>query len=414
MKAMRDKARALFALGVQAALPEPALGKALKEHPLPGGRVHLLALGKAAPGMMAEALRHLPGPPASALVVTTEGSAEAAGSAALPGVEVLISGHPVPDAAGEAAARRVEAMLAGLTPADHLVALISGGGSALLPAPAAGITLDDKAEVNRLMLASGLEITEMNLVRQQLSRLKGGGMLRAAGCPVVSYVLSDVIGDDPRVIASGPTVAPIGDRAGARAVLEDAGLWDQIPEPVAALLSARAPEAPPLPPSELHLVGSNRISLEAMAAAEPGARIVSDRLTGAVDRAAEEILRAARRAEPGAVLLFGGETTVKVTGDGLGGRNQELALRVAMLGRDLAFDWVLLSGGTDGRDGPTDAAGGLVDSSSARRMRALGVDPFQALARSDSYHALAADGDLLMTGATGTNVADLQVFIKGT
>lgn len=413
MVAMRDKARALFALGVEAALPEPALERALKKHPLPSGRVHLLAFGKAAPGMMAAALRHLPGPPASALIVTTAGSAEAFGSGAPAGVEMLVAGHPVPDAAGEAAASRVEALLAGLSPDDHLVALISGGGSALLPAPVAGISLEDKAKVNRLMLASGLDITEINLVRQQLSRLKGGGMLRAAGCPVVSYLLSDVIGDDPRVIASGPTVAPFGTRAGARAVLEAAGLWEQVPDTVTALLSQAAPETPPLPPSTVHLIGSNKISLKAMLAAEPGARIVSDKLTGAVGPAAEKILRAARRARPGAVLLFGGETTVRVTGDGLGGRNQELALRVALLGRDLPFDWAFLSGGTDGRDGPTDAAGGLVDGSSARRMRALGVDAFQALARSDSYNALAADGDLLITGATGTNVADLQVFIKG-
>jgi hydroxypyruvate reductase len=172
------------------------------------------------------------------------------------------------------------------------------------------------------------------------------------------------------------------------------------------------PAAGPLPPAEAWLIGSNRLSLDAMPAAAPGARIASDRLTGAVTRAADKIIAAARRARPGAVLLFGGETTVRITGDGLGGRNQELALRVALLGRDLPFDWCFLSAGTDGRDGPTDAAGGLVDHTSARRMRALGLDAFQALSRSDSYHALQASGDLLVTGATGTNVADLQIFLK--
>lgn len=405
---MRDRARALFEAGVRAALPAPAMDAALSRHPLPSGRLHLVAVGKAAVGMMRATLAALPGPPASALAVTNEGNA-----VPLPGVEVLSAGHPLPDAAGLLAACRVEAHLAAAGQGEPVVALISGGGSAMLPAPVAGVSLDDKIEVNRLMLAAGIDIRQMNLVRQQLSRLKGGGLLRAAKGPVVSYLLSDVIGDDPRVIASGPTVAPIGTRAEARAILTGAALWDQLPDSVIAHLSAPTPDLPPLPLSEVWMIGSNRISLDAMAAAEPGARIVSDRLTGAVGRAADRIIAAAKRAKPGAVLLFGGETTVKVTGDGLGGRNQELALRVAMLGRDLPFDWAFLSGGTDGRDGPTDAAGGLVDRGSARRMRALGVDAFQALARSDSYHALAASGDLLMTGATGTNVADLQVFVKG-
>ncbi len=406
---MRARAKALFEVGVAAALPGPALARAMAAHPLPEGPLRLVALGKAAMGMAAEALRHLPAPPVAAVVVT---NAENAGD--LPGVEVLTAGHPVPDAAGLAAAERVERLLGDAAPGEQVLALISGGGSAMLPAPVAGVSLDDKAEVNRLMLAAGLDIAAMNLVRQSLSRLKGGGWLRAAGgAPVTSFILSDVIGDDLRVIASGPTVAPIGTAAQAAEVLHDAGLWDQLPDSVTRHLQAPQPDLPPLPPSTAWLIGSNRISLDAMAAAAPGARIVSDRLTGAVSRAAEKIVLAARRAKPGSVLLWGGETTVRVSGDGLGGRNQELALRVAMLGRDLAFDWAFLSGGTDGRDGPTDAAGGLVDRSSARRMRTLGVDPFQALARSDSYHALAADGDLLITGPTGTNVADLQVFIRG-
>jgi hydroxypyruvate reductase len=208
-------------------------------------------------------------------------------------------------------------------------------------------------------------------------------------------------------------VAPVGDRAAAAQVLRDAGLWQRLPPAVAAHLSAPQPPQALPPPGPVTLIGSNRMSLDAMRAAEPSARIVSDRLTGAVQRAAEKVVAAARRARPGSVLLFGGETTVRVTGDGLGGRNQELALRVALLGRDLAFDWAFLAGGTDGRDGPTDAAGGIVDQGSARRMRTLGIDAFQALARSDSYHALQAAGDLLVTGETGTNVADLAVFVRG-
>jgi glycerate 2-kinase len=403
---MRDRLAELFTIGVRAALPGPALAKAFARHPPPTGAVHLIALGKAAPGLAEEAMRHLS--PVSALAVTTAGAARP-----VAGVEMRIAGHPVPDAAGLAASREVEARLAAVRPGDAVLALISGGGSALLPAPAEGLTLEDKAEVSRLMLTADLDIGRMNLVRQQLSRLKGGGMLRLApGARFATYVLSDVIGDDLRVVASGPTLSPVGTRAEAAAILREAGLWEMLPERVSALLSAPGPEPAAPPAAEARLIGSNRLSLDAMLAVAPGSRIVSDRLTGAVQRAAEKVIAAARRARPGSVLLFGGETTVRVTGDGLGGRNQELALRVALLGRDLAFDWSFLAGGTDGRDGPTDAAGGIVDRGSARRMRTLGLDPFQALARSDSYHALQAAGDLLVTGETGTNVADLAIFAR--
>ena len=405
---MRDKARALFDIGLWAAQPGPALTRALAAHPLPGGPVRLLAVGKAAVGMAKAALAALPEPPVAALVITNAENARP-----LSGAEVLTAGHPLPDAAGLAASERVFDLLAPASPGDLILALMSGGGSAMLPAPVDGVSLDDKVELNRLMLAAGLEIGQINLVRQHLSRLKGGGLLRAArGAHVTSFLLSDVIGDDPRVIASGPGVAPIGTRAQAAAVLTDAGLWEQVPDSITRHLSQPPADLPPLPHGETWVIGSNRMSLAAMAAAEPKARIISDRLTGATTQAAEKIIAAARRARPGAVLLWGGETTVRVTGDGLGGRNQDLALRVAMLGRDLPFDWAFLSGGTDGRDGPTDAAGGLVDGTSARRMRTLGIDASQALARCDSNAALAADGDLLITGATGTNVADLQILVR--
>jgi glycerate 2-kinase len=403
---MRGMLADLFGIGVRAALPGPALAAAFARTPPPPGPIHLIALGKAAPGLAEEALRHVA--PVSALAVTTAGAARP-----VAGVEMRIAGHPVPDADGLAAGAEVAARLAAVGPGESVLALISGGGSALLPAPAEGLTLEDKAEVSRLMLAADLDIGRINLVRQQLSRLKGGGMLRLAPqARFATYVLSDVIGDDLRLVASGPTLAPVGTRAEAAAVLREAGVWDNLPAAVAALLSAPQPEVPPLPESAAWLIGSNRMSLDAMLAAAPRARIASDRLTGAVQGAAEAVIAAARRAKPGEVLLFGGETTVRVTGDGLGGRNQELALRVALLGRDLSFDWAFLAGGTDGRDGPTDAAGGLVDRSSARRMRTLGIDAFQALARSDSYHALQAAGDLLVTGETGTNVADLALFVR--
>ena len=297
---MRGRARELFDIGVRAALPGPALHRALDAHPLPTGPVHLMAVGKAAPGMALAALDRLPGPPKSALVVTTAGSA-----VPVPGARVLIAGHPVPDAAGVAAAAAVEAQLDAVAPGDTVLALISGGGSALLPAPVAGLSLEDKAEVSRLMLATELDITQMNLVRQALSRLKGGGMLRRAPLArFLSYVLSDVIGDDLRAVASGPTVAPIGTRAEAAALLRDAALWDALPARVQAHLDA--PERPvgPLPQSEAYLIGSNRMSLDAMKAAAPAARIVSgptDR-PGDARRREDRRCRSPRQARRGAVV----------------------------------------------------------------------------------------------------------------
>jgi hydroxypyruvate reductase len=238
--------------------------------------------------------------------------------------------------------------------------------------------------------------------------------LRAAHpAPVTGYILSDVIGDDLRVIASGLTVAPVGSRAEARALLKSKGLWADLPASVQAALERDTVE-PPLPAATNVLIGSNRKSLEAMQAeAGADAVIVSDRLEGDVADAAAHILAAAKGAGDRACLIFGGETTVRLKGTGLGGRNQELALRVAMGMPDLGRPWVFLSGGTDGRDGPTDAAGGVVDAGTVSRIIAAGGDPAALLANNDSHRALSLAGDLLVSGATGTNVADVQVLLLG-
>lgn len=408
---LRKRAEQLFGIACQAADPARALAAALETAPLPrpdsGGVYRVVCVGKAALPMAAFLLDRLAGKPHQTLVVTNY---ENAGE--LPGAVVLAAGHPVPDTNGAAAAVAVERLLEDASPADRVIALISGGGSALLPAPVAGITLEDKAAVNRVLLANGFEITEMNLIRQQLSRLKGGGMLRASVAPVVAYILSDVIGDDLRVIASGPTVAPIGTRAEARALLQSRGVWADLPAAVRAVLTGGAAAAP-LPLARNILIGSNRKSLEAMADAEPEAAIVDDHLTGDVADAAARIVQAASAAQGPACLIFGGETTVTLHGKGLGGRNQELALRVALAMPDLGRDWVFLSGGTDGRDGPTDAAGGVVDAGTAGRIRAAGADPAALLADNDSHAALKLADDLLVVGATGTNVADVQVLLIG-
>ncbi|MGR3376804.1 DUF4147 domain-containing protein [Thalassococcus profundi] len=407
---LRNTARQLFDAAVAAADPALALRPHMTElAPLEGGTTYVIAIGKAAPRMLAEALRHLPQPVRALAVTHHENPMD------VEGAEVLRAGHPVPDAAGARAAEAVIALLQEAGPQDRVIALISGGGSALVPAPVDGLTLEDKAEVNRLLLAGGLDITRMNLVRQHLSRLKGGGFLHhAAPAPVTAFILSDVIGDDLRAIASGPTVGPIGSVEDARALLREHGLWDRLPEAARRHLET-ATDGAPLPEATNVLIGSNGQSLEAMrkAAEDAGwaAEIVSDRLVGDVAEAAAEVLANLGPVDAPAALLFGGETTVTIRGSGRGGRNQEMALRVALGAPETAQDWLFLSGGTDGRDGPTDAAGGVVDAGTAARIAAAGQDAQALLENNDSYAALAAAGDLLLTEATGTNVADVQVLL---
>ena len=401
---MRDRAMEIFRAGVAAADPFQAVDKALQANPVTApGKLFVLVVGKAAMRMAQAAVAHVSG--AEVIVITNYENAYQVDYA-----EVFAAGHPVPDEGGAEAARYVITKLQALGQGDQMLALISGGGSALMPAPPKGITLQDKAEVNRLLLSCGADIGEMNLIRQQISDLKGGGLLRiAAPAKVRALILSDVVGDDLRLIASGPTVAPVGTRELAVDLLKSYAVWDDLPVSVQLHLSTPAPDLMPLPQAENQLVGSNPISVAAMKQVAGTACIYPDPLTGDVAQAAEIVMKSVK-----GITLFGGETAVKLTGTGLGGRNQELALRVALLAEQQGWgdEWVFLSGGTDGRDGPTDAAGGIVDSGSLKRMREAGVSTVDMLANNDSYHALQAAGDLLMTGATGTNVADLQVLIR--
>lgn len=411
---MRALAQRLFKAAVDAADPALAVREHLHNHPpaplRAGGHYIVIAIGKAAPAMLREALLHVPGP------VTAVGVTHHENAQQVSGASILTAGHPVPDDAGFDAAKRIIDLLSSAGANDRVLALISGGGSALVPAPIKPLTLADKQTVNRLLLESGLDIVAMNMIRQQLSDLKGGGMLRhAAPAPVTALILSDVIGDDLRAIASGPTVSPLGTRQLAIESLKQIGVFDALPQRVkTALLSEDKRD--PVPAGDNHLIGSNRQSLDAMKSAVPAgwtARIVSDRLIGDVSDAAKQIIDSVRdqRESGPTALIFGGETTVQIRGDGRGGRNQELALRVALQGQDLPDGWVFMSGGTDGRDGPTDAAGGLVDGTSLARMKEANADVSALLNNNDSYAALAAAGDLLITGATGTNVADVQLLL---
>ena len=431
----------IFLAGVAAADPVASTASALGELDLrveAGRCVAVLAVGKAAFGM-AEAATEVLGERLrrSDVLLVTHDEAEpsarfealaAAGEAAGPaGPEALRSGHPLPDERGLAAAREVERRAAALGAGDLALVLVSGGASALLPSPPPGIRLEDKLEVTRQLLRGGATIHELNAVRKHLSTIKGGGLLRALRpARVATLALSDVIDDDPSVIGSGPTAPDPSTFEDARAVLERRGVLESCPAPVREQFEAGARselEETPKPGDPIfdgaiyRIVGGNRTSVRAMAAScgqdvevEPAPLEGEAREVGAM--LAKRFAAAAPRA-----WVAGGETTVTVRGAGKGGRNQELALAFALEAArgPLADrrDWVLLAAGTDGRDGPTDAAGGIVDGTTAERIRRAGVDPLAALADNDSHRALDAAGALLRTGATGTNVADVAVFLSG-
>ncbi len=388
-----------------------------------GGRVTVLAVGKAAFGMTEAAVEALGEQvrPADVLVVTHD-EAKRPGS-----FEVLRSGHPLPDERGHAAARQFQRRAAALGAGDLALVLISGGASALLPAPAPGVGLEDKVEVTRQLLRGAATIHELNAVRKHLSTTKGGGLLRQLRpAQVATLALSDVIDDDPSVIGSGPTAPDSSTFKDALAVLERCGVAGTCPAPVRERLEAGArgeleetpkPGDPIFDEAVYRIVGGNRTSVQVMAAAcGAGVDVEPEPLEGEA-RVVGAMLAARCAATPFRAWVAGGETTVTVRGGGTGGRNQELALAFALAAAESSLrdrhDWVFLAAGTDGRDGPTDAAGGVVDASTIDRIRNAGVDPVAALDDNDSYRALHAGGALLRTGATGTNVADTAVFLSG-
>jgi hydroxypyruvate reductase/glycerate 2-kinase len=338
-----------------------------------------------------------------------------------------------PTAEGVEGTARILDLIAGAGPGDVVLCLLSGGGSALLPAPVAGVTLEDKQQVTRLLHACGATINEMNCVRKHLSRLKGGGLVRACRSRALfSLIISDVIGDPLDVIASGPTAADPTTFADALAVLEKFRLTDRAPAAVLEHLhrgtSGEVPETLKVLPDwvQNRVIGNNARSLAAAAraAADLGYRVLNlgsyiEGETRPVATAFAGIVRAVREQgvplTPPACLLSGGETTVTLTeGHGRGGRNQEFVLAVAAkLGESGLRQVVVLSGGTDGEDGPTDAAGAVADDETLRRARALGLTPESFLARNDAYTFFDATGDLLRTGLTQTNVMDVRVLLLG-
>jgi glycerate 2-kinase len=341
-------------------------------------------------------------------------------------------GHPLPDAAGAAGAREVADILEQLTERDLLFVVISGGASALLPAPAEGIELEEKHRTSELLLRAGATIDELNAVRKHLSTLKGGQLaLRASPATVVALILSDVIGDRLDVIGSGPTAADVSTFSDAAGVLRKYDLEGVVPAAVMRRLMRgirgeimETPKQATFPTRQVHniIVGSNRLAIDSAyeTACALGYRtlILSSTMQGEareVARVHVEILREAICSGSPiplpACFLSGGETTVTVRGPGNGGRNQEFALAAAIAAAGLP-NAVILAAGTDGTDGPTDAAGAMVDETTVARAMAMGYSPSDSLARNDSYPILDALGELLRPGPTGTNVMDLNIMLS--
>jgi hydroxypyruvate reductase len=418
----------LFEAAVAAADPKLALAAHLPEPPK--GKTVVIGAGKGA-AQMAAAFEDLWPTPVEGVVVTRYGYA-----APCKTIRVMESAHPVPDEAGLAASKALFDAVAGLGEDDLVIALICGGGSALLPAPPEGLTLADEAALNSALLSSGAPISVMNAIRKQVSLIKGG-RLAAAAFParVVSLVVSDVPGDDPAQVASGPTVPDQKSRKDALALIGAYGI--DLPPAILAHIegetgAAPSPDDPVFARNEVHVIASAAKSLEAAAKAATDAGIPAVILSDAIEGEAREVgkvhaaiareVRARNRPFTAPVLILsGGETTVTISGKvgtgkvgagkvGKGGRNSELLLSFAQ-----ALDGVegitALAADTDGIDGSEDNAGAFADGHTATRLRMMGMDPTEILSRHDAWTGFEALGDLFVPGPTGTNVNDFRAIL---
>ncbi|HET9273931.1 MAG TPA: glycerate kinase [Methyloceanibacter sp.] len=409
--------RAMFQAAVDAAAPSLCVPPLLPKRPK--GRTIVIGAGKAS-GAMAKAVEDHWDGPLEGLVVTRYGHR-------LPTerIEVVEARHPVPDAAGREAAARILKLVQGLTPDDLVLCLISGGGSALLSLPAEGLTLEDKQAVNKALLKSGATIGEMNTARKHLSAIKGGRLaVAAAPAKVVALMISDVPGDDPAIIASGPTVADPSSNEDALAIIEKYGI--PVPQGVVARLRTSAGETPKpgdkrLASVENVMIATPQMSLEAAAAVARNESLTPVILGNAIEGEARDVglvhagiaKQCADHAQPAAppcVLLSGGETTVTLTGKGKGGRNSEflLALAIALNGDPRIWG---LAADTDGVDGSEDNAGAIITPDTLARAAAKGVSAKAMLADNDPWTFFNAIGDLLVTGPTLTNVNDFRAVL---
>jgi glycerate 2-kinase len=409
--------RDMFGAAIASAQPEKCIPPHLPAPPR--GRLIVIGAGKASAAMARAVERHCPGS-LSGLVVTRYGYAVPCGR-----IEIVEAAHPIPDAAGVHAARRMLELVRDLSEDDLVLCLISGGGSALLPLPAPGLDLDLKQAMNRALLASGASISEMNCVRRHLSAIKGG-RLGAACYPaqVLTLLISDVPGDRPSDIASGPTVPDPTSCADALDILRRYGI--DVPNAVWELLESGRGESvkpgdPRLARAEVRIVATPQMALEAAAREARAAGLATHILSDAVEGEAREVgkvlaaiaLQIAERAQPfdpPCVLLSGGETTVTVRGSGRGGRNVEflLALAIALQGHPRIH---ALAGDTDGVDGQEEIAGASIGPDTLARAWARGFKPTDVLANNDAHSLFTALGDSVVTGPTLTNVNDFRAIL---
>jgi hydroxypyruvate reductase len=382
-------------------------------------RVLLLGAGKASAGMAAAVEEIVGDRIAAGLVVVKDGYARP-----LVRARVVEAGHPVPDARGERAAAELLALAESATDRDLIIFALSGGASALLPAPAPPLSLEDKRQVTRLLLAAGANIHELNAVRKHLSLIKGGQLARAAApAAVLTLALSDVVGNALDVIGSGPTAPDRTTFADALRIVDRFALRDRLPAAAVERLQAggrgEAPETPKADDPMFaritnEVIGDNSLVVDAAAgrATLLGYRVevLTRALAGEAREVAQRFVEHAKGSGPRSCLIAAGETTVTVRGEGNGGRCQEWALAAA-----LALDGIdgitVLAAGTDGTDGPTDAAGAIADGRSVARAIAGGIDPRRCLADNDSYRVFARLGDLVVSGPTVTNLLDLYIAI---
>lgn len=413
MITIKDDAVKIISQAIDAVLPEAAVQKQLLALALPDS-LTVVAVGKAAWRMARAAKDELGDRISQGVVITKYGHA----LGDIPDLEIFEAGHPLLDQNSITATQRVLEMVEPLGTKETVLFLVSGGGSALFEAPLAGIHLDDLANLNQQLLKSGANIVEINTLRKHLSAVKGGRFAqRVAPAKIISLVLSDVLGDRLDSIASGPAYPDSSTSAEALAIVDKYRL--DLPPRMRAALRTETPKT--VDNAETTIIGSVRVVAEVAANLASSLGYSPLILTTSLDceareagrflaAIAREVLASGQPVAPPCAIILGGETVVKVKGDGAGGRNQELALAAALeiAGQERV---VIGSAGTDGTDGPTDAAGGVVDGGTVGRIRDGGIDPYQALHNNDAYPALAAGGDLLKTGPTGTNVNDICIVL---
>ncbi len=413
----RTLLRSMFVAAIAAAQPDRCVPPFLP--PRPKGRLIVLGAGKASAAMARAVEQNWDGP-LEGLVVTRYGYAVPTER-----IEIAEAAHPVPDAAGLEAARRIRDIAASAGPDDTVLCLISGGGSSLLALPLDGISLDDKQAINRALLASGAPISEMNCVRRHLSAVKGGRLAALAHpAKVVTLLISDVPGDNPIDIASGPTIGDPTTSPDALAIVRRYRI--ALPPAAEALLSSGGsetvkPDDKRLSSNETHIVAAPQASLEAAAIVARDAGFAVHILSDAIEGEARDVgavlsgvaAQVARRGQPftaPCVLLSGGETTVTLRGKGRGGRNVEFLLSLGLRLRDCQNIWAL-AGDTDGVDGVEEIAGAILTPDSLSRAWALGINPQAALDNNDGHGFFGSLGDAVVTGPTLTNVNDFRAIL---